>query len=78
MKVLLTGANGWIGSAVARELINAGHSVVGLVRSKKEFEPFATVGITPLLGSLTDLDVLRHRLRPARTRPPLGGIAPAR
>jgi nucleoside-diphosphate-sugar epimerase len=60
MKVLLTGANGWIGSAVARELINAGHSVVGLVRSKDEVERLAAVGITPLLGSLTDLDVLRQ------------------
>ena len=60
MKVLLTGATGWIGSAVARELINAGHSVVGLVRSEKEVDPLAAVGITPLLGSLTDLDVLRQ------------------
>lgn len=60
MKVLLTGANGWIGSAVAQELINAGHSVVGLVRSKEEFEPLAAAGITPLLGSLTDLNVIRQ------------------
>jgi nucleoside-diphosphate-sugar epimerase len=60
MKVLLTGANGWIGSAVAQELINAGHSVVGLVRSKDEVEPLAAVGVTPLVGSLTDLDVLRQ------------------
>ena len=59
MKVLLTGANGWIGSAVAQELINAGHSVVGLVRSKDDMEKLAA-GITPLLGSLTDLDVLRQ------------------
>lgn len=60
MRVFLTGANGWIGSVVARELIDAGHSVVGLVRSKEKGEALAAAGVTPLLGSLTDLDVLRR------------------
>ncbi len=60
MRVFLTGANGWIGSAVARELIEAGHSVVGLVRTKEDAKALAVVGVTPLLGSLTDLDVLRQ------------------
>lgn len=60
MRIFLTGANGWLGSAVARELIDAGHSVVGLVRSKEKGEAIAAAGITPLLGSLTHLDVLRQ------------------
>ena len=60
MRVFLTGANGWLGSVVARELIDAGHSVVGLVRSKENGEALAATGVTPLLGSLTDLDVLRQ------------------
>ena len=59
MRVFLTGATGWIGSAVAQELIDAGHSVVGLVRSEKDGAALAT-GITPLLGSLSDLDALRR------------------
>ena len=60
MHVFLTGANGWVGSVVARELIGAGHSVVGLVRSKEKGEVLAAAGGTPLVGSLTDLDVLRQ------------------
>lgn len=59
MRVFLTGANGWVGSAIVRDLVGAGHSVVGLVRSKEKGEALAAVGGTPLLGSLRDLDVLR-------------------
>ena len=60
MRVFLTGANGWVGSVVARDLLDAGHTVVGLVRSKTNGEALAAAGGTPLLGSLTDLDVLRQ------------------
>ena len=59
MRVFLTGANGWIGSAITRELLEAGHSVTGLVRSRENGEALAA-GATPLLGSLHDLDVLRN------------------
>ena len=59
MRVFLTGANGWVGSAVARDLIKVGHSVVGLVRSTHKGDALAATGVTPLVGSLTDLDVLR-------------------
>lgn len=60
MRVFVTGANGWIGSAVVHDLIKAGHSVVGLVRSKEGGEELAAAGVAPLLGSLSDLDVLRR------------------
>ena len=59
MRVFLTGANGWIGSAIARQLIGAGHSVVGLVRSEAKAEALSAAGITPVIGGLDRLDVLR-------------------
>ncbi|WP_174291500.1 SDR family oxidoreductase [Sphingomonas bacterium] len=60
MRVFLTGANGWIGSVVASELLAAGHVVTGLVRSEEKGAVLAAAGGTPLLGSLGDLDVLRR------------------
>lgn len=59
MRVFLTGASGWIGSAVARELMRAGHSVIGLVRSEEKGAAIVSAGGTILVGSLGDLDVLR-------------------
>ncbi len=60
MRVFLTGASGWIGSVIARDLLAAGHSVVGLVRSEDKGMALASAGGTPLVGALGDLDVL-HR-----------------
>ena len=60
MHVFLTGANGWVGSAVARDLIKAGHVVTGLVRSAEKGEALAAAGGMPLVGTLGDLDILRR------------------
>jgi len=59
MRILVTGASGWIGSAVVPELINAGHQVLGLARSDTSAQAVADMGAEVLRGDLNDIDVLR-------------------
>ena len=59
MHAFITGASGWIGSAIARELVATGHQVTGLVRSETNAARLTALGATPVLGSLDDLDLLR-------------------
>ncbi len=58
MKVFLTGATGFIGSAVLKALFAAGDDVTALVRSEENATLVAGLGATPVLGGLTDLDVV--------------------
>ena len=59
MRVFVTGATGWIGSMIVRDLLKAGHSVKGLVRSAEKGTALTQAGASPLVGFLDDLDTLR-------------------
>jgi nucleoside-diphosphate-sugar epimerase len=59
MKILVTGASGWIGSASVTELIAAGHHVLGLARTDAAADKVARLGAEVVRGSLDDLTALR-------------------
>ena len=61
MRVFVTGASGWIGSATIPELVSSGHEVTGLARSEGSAERVRAAGATPVQGDLDTLATLREQ-----------------
>lgn len=59
MRIFVTGASGWIGSALLPELIRSGHQVLGLARSDASVQKITDLGADVLRGDLNDAEALR-------------------
>ncbi len=59
MHVFITGATGWVGSAIVEDLLDAGHTVTGLVRDSHKAKPLIARGMKIVSSTLDDLGTLR-------------------
>jgi nucleoside-diphosphate-sugar epimerase len=59
MRIFVTGSTGFVGSAVVKELLSAGHEVLGLSRSDKGVEQLKSQGAETLKGTIEELEVLK-------------------
>jgi nucleoside-diphosphate-sugar epimerase len=60
MRIFVTGSTGFIGSAVVRELLDRGHTVIGLARSESSVQSLEKAGASVQEGSLEDVDSLKR------------------
>lgn len=65
MNIFITGAAGFIGGSIATGLARRGHKVTGLVRSAEQAEELKALGITPIIGTLEDSELLIQQARMA-------------
>ena len=65
MKIFVTGAAGFIGGSIAARLAGAGHQVTGLVRKPEQLDELARIGVTGVVGTLNDRDLLIAQARAA-------------
>lgn len=60
MRIFVTGSTGFVGSAVVKELLSAGHAVLGLTRSYEGVEQLRNSGAEALRGNIEDLELLTN------------------